>query len=137
MQFGVGETDRLPPAAYRPEVTAKVYAELADKAGRVLAAGHSAILDAVFADPAERALVDRLASTSGRAARGLFLVADLATRLARVGGRSRDASDADVVVARRQEDFPLGDLAWTRIDASGSPEQTLARAEAALKERNE
>ncbi len=132
-RFGAGETDRLPPPAYAPAVTAKVYAALVDKARRVLAAGHSAILDAVFADPAERALVERIAAESGVAFRGMFLVADLETRLSRVGGRSHDASDADVAVARRQEDFPLGDLGWTRIDASGPPGETLARAEAALK----
>jgi len=45
----VPETERLPAAAYTPEVTAQVYAALAAKARRVLAAGHSAIVDAVFA----------------------------------------------------------------------------------------
>jgi predicted kinase len=59
---------------------------------------------------------------------GLFLQVDLATRIARVGGRSRDASDADAAVARVQESYDLGALGWARIDASGTPEETLARA---------
>jgi predicted kinase len=63
---------------------------------------------------------------------GFFLDADLATRVARVGGRSRDASDADADVARIQESYDLGALDWTRIDASGTPEETLARARAAM-----
>ena len=45
--------------------------------------------------------------------------------------RSRDASDADAAVARLQEDYDLGALDWTRIDASGTPNDTLARARAA------
>jgi predicted kinase len=60
--------------------------------------------------------------------RGLFLLADLDTRLARVGARHRDASDADAAVARGQESYDLGHLDWARIDASGRPEQTLIHA---------
>ena len=63
---------------------------------------------------------------------GLFLDADLATRVQRVGTRSHDASDADAAVARTQAGYDLGKLDWTRIDAGGTPEQTLARARQAL-----
>src|SRR5215472_12534613 len=47
--FGAAETERLPADAYGREESARVYATLADKARRVTAAGHSAIVDAVFA----------------------------------------------------------------------------------------
>jgi predicted kinase len=63
---------------------------------------------------------------------GLFLEADLATRVARVGGRSGDASDADAAVARTQESYDLGALDWVCVDASGNPDETLARARAAI-----
>ena len=53
-------------------------------------------------------------------------------RLARVGGRKDDASDAYAAVARRQEQYDLGALQWTPVDASGSPEETLRRTKAAL-----
>ena len=56
-QFGVAETDRLPETAYTRDVTARVYATLADKARRALGAGHSVIVDAVFADSGERATI--------------------------------------------------------------------------------
>ena len=127
--FGKGETDRLPPDAYKSEVTAKVYAELAAKARRVLAAGHSAIADAVFARQGERAIIGNAAPG---AFQGLFLTADLDTRIARVGGRKNDASDADANIARAQEQYDLGALDWQEVDASGTPQETLARAKKAL-----
>jgi aminoglycoside phosphotransferase family enzyme/predicted kinase len=128
--FGVGEAERLPMDAYASAVTAAIYASLADKARRVIAAGHSAIVDAVFARPNERAAVAAVAKDIPFT--GLFLTADLATRVARVGARKADASDADAAVARAQEDYDLGGLDWTRVDASGTPQETLARATAAL-----
>ena len=62
----------------------------------------------------------------------LFLTADLATRVARIGGRVADASDADAGIARQQEGYDLGRLDWTQVDASGTPADTLVRARAAL-----
>ena len=133
MMFGVAQTEKLPPQAYAPEVGQRVYATLADKARRVVAAGHSAIIDAVFAREAERASVTELARTHQFAFCGLFLTADLVVRIARIGDRVHDASDANAEVARQQEHYTLGALDWTQIDASGTPEETLARASAAIK----
>jgi uncharacterized protein len=132
--LGKSETERLPADAYAPEITARVYAALAEKARRVLAAGSSVIVDAVYADPAERAAIRAAAAGSGAGAefRGLFLVAALSVRLERIGARSRDASDADVAIARRQESYALGKMDFTEVDASGTPAETLARARAAL-----
>lgn len=128
--FGVGETERLPEAAYAADATARVYATLADKARRTTAAGHSAIVDAVYAQPAERADIGKAAGNA--AFHGLFLTADLETRLARVGARTGDASDADTNVARKQDQFELGRITWSRVDASGTPEETLIRARAMI-----
>ncbi len=130
--FGKDEHDKLPPNAYSADVTARVYAAVADKARRAVAAGHSAVVDAVFAKPPERAAVEQCAQALGVAFHGLFLDADLATRLERVGARSRDASDADAAVALTQESYDLGALDWTRVDASGTPDETLARAKAVI-----
>ena len=78
-------------------------------------------------------MAEQGAATVGVAFHGLFLDADLTTRLARIGARNRDASDADAAVARQQDSFDLGELDWRRIDASGTSEQTLARVRAALR----
>ena len=129
--LGVPETEPLPAAGYAPDVTAKVYATLATKADRVIAAGHSAVVDAVFARPDERDAIADIAAKRGIAFTGLFLTADLDTRIARVTGRAHDASDADAKIARMQEDYDVGPLdGWHSIDASGTPAETLARAKA-------
>jgi len=132
MMFGVAVHDRLPAEAYRADVTAKVYRTMQEKAARIAHAGHSVVVDAVFATPDERNAIEAAMTETGAAFAGLFLVVDLKTRLERVGTRGPDASDADHKVARLQEDFPLGTMGWAVIDASGSPAATLAKACAAL-----
>jgi len=125
--FAVREDATLPKEAYRPEVSGQIYGILNDKAARAARAGHSVIVDAVFARPDERAAIEGVAREAHAAFHGLFLTADLATRLKRIGGRRGDASDADASVARLQEEFELGAMSWTSVDASGTPEQTLDR----------
>jgi hypothetical protein len=129
--FGAAETDRLPETAYAADTTAKVYASLAEKARRATAAGHSAIVDAVFAQPAERSAIEKAAGSAEF--QGLFLTAGLETRLARVDTRTGDASDADAGVARMQDQLDLGRITWSKVDASSTAEDTLIRARAMLK----
>jgi aminoglycoside phosphotransferase family enzyme/predicted kinase len=128
--FGLAETEKLPEQAYGADVTARVYGALGAKAARIVAAGHSAIVDAVFAHPQERAQLAQ--ATSGMQLSGLFLTADLTTRVERVGARAGDASDADAAIARAQERYDLGALDWRSIDASGTPADTLRNALKAL-----
>jgi len=130
--FGVAETEPLPAAAYEPEVTGRIYARLMDKAGRIARAGHSVIVDAVFAKPAERQDMETAARDAGVAFLGVFLTADLAVRVERVGARRNDASDAGAEVARSQEDYALGAMTWNVVDASGTPAQTLTKARSLL-----
>ncbi|WGR73716.1 MULTISPECIES: bifunctional aminoglycoside phosphotransferase/ATP-binding protein [unclassified Bradyrhizobium] len=132
--FGVKDADRLPPSTYQPDVTARVYETLAQHARRVLKQGHSAIVDAVFARESERDEVAALARECNVPLAGLFLVADLATRQARIGSRQRDASDATQEVAALQEHYNIGHVGWACIDASGTPEQTLQRCRRAIAE---
>ncbi len=128
--FGVGETERLPAEAYEAEATRKVYAAIVAKAQRVIAAGHSAVVDAVFARPDERAALAAIAR--GVASAACSSSADLATRVARVDARRDDASDADAKIAQQQEAYDLGAIEWIKVDASGTPDDTLRHARAAL-----
>ena len=128
--FGVGETERLATDAYTQEIDDRVYGALAEKARRVFSAGHSVIVDAVFARAGERAGLAASAKTVGASLCGLFLTASLETRLARIGQRRRDASDADAAIARAQENYDIGALDWKPVDASGEPATTLSRAKA-------
>jgi uncharacterized protein len=124
----VEQTERLPPEAYAPSETNKIYEILLDNAARVIRAGHSAVVDAVFARLDQRARIEALAVGADIRFVGLFLTADLAIRLARVGRRAADASDADGAIARLQEEYDLGSVTWQRIDASRTPAHTLQQA---------
>lgn len=131
--WGCAETAPLPSEAYRPEITAQVYARLVADAGRALAAGHAVLVDAVFAAADERRALAAIAAQARAPFTGLFLEADLAIRTVRIGGRRNDASDADAAVAARQEHYQLGPIDWFRIDAGGTAADTLARARTALR----
>jgi uncharacterized protein len=130
--FEVSEADRLPERAYQPEITGQVYEMISKRAERILSQGHSVIVDAVFAREAERGNINDIAKRLSVRLVGLFLVADLATRLSRIGGRSNDASDATANVAGLQEKYDLGTIDWTVIDASGTPAQTLKRCQTCI-----
>jgi uncharacterized protein len=130
--FGVGETEKLPPEAYRPGASERIYGLLTERTRRIAQAGYSVIVDAVFAKEFERAAIEAAARDAGASFHGLFLTADLQTRLKRIGGRGPDASDADAKVALQQEEFNLGPMNWSKVDASGTPAETLASAQALL-----
>ena len=74
-----------------------------------------------------------MAGRAGVAFDGVWLDAPLGTRLQRVGGRGRDASDADQRVARLQEEMPSGDMTWPSLDVSGDFADTLSAAKDRLK----
>jgi predicted kinase len=105
---------------------------LSSTAHRVLAQGCSVVLDAVYLQEAERTEIADLAATCGVRFTGLFLTADLATRLARIEARKGDASDATPDVALKQETFAIGAVDWHMIDASGTPDQSLHSARVSL-----
>ncbi|WP_307705471.1 bifunctional aminoglycoside phosphotransferase/ATP-binding protein [Rhodopseudomonas sp. B29] len=131
--FGVAETARLGADAYTPEVTAKVYGSLAARAASILGQGHSVIVDAVFARGDERRAIEAIAAKAKVPFEGVYLTADLAIRIARVEGRLADASDATADIVRQQQAYQLDSIDWHKVDASGTPQQTLERALAATK----
>ena len=128
--FGVSETTPLPEAAYQADTTARVYEILSATAQRVLSQGCSVVLDAAFLQETERAVLADLARRHGARFVGLFLTADLATRIARIERRRHDASDATREVAVKQQTYAVGAMDWHVVDAGGVPGDTLRRARA-------
>ena len=129
---GAAPGDRLPPQAYRKEASRAVYDALAERAAALVQAGHAAIVDAVFLDPAERAQIERVATAAGVPFQGLWLSAPEAVLLRRIAARRGDASDATPDVLRAQLATDAGALTWPLLDVSGPPEAVAAQARALL-----
>ncbi len=113
---GVAPEQRLPPAAYAETVSRVVLAALCRAVGDTAAAGHAAIADATFLDPADRTEVARAAVQVHFV--GVWLQAPLEVLEVRVAARRGDASDADVEVLRRAAAADTGPGAWLGVDAT-------------------
>lgn len=115
---GVGDIERLPAEAYRPEMSNKIYQILRERAETALRAGQSVIVDAVHARPEERDTLADVAARCKAPFTGIWLDVPVEMLVARVEARQNDASDATPAVVREQTGFDLGRLDWTRLDAS-------------------
>ena len=124
---GVPETERLPTASYSRQTAFEVYAACLDRAQRALAAGHSVVLDAVFAQAEEREAAAAAARRNRAHFAAVWLDAPAEALAARVAARRSDASDATPGVVDAQLRYDLGALDWPRVDAGGTPAETLAR----------
>jgi len=113
---------RLRADAYSAEMTTRVYDSLDARAGAVLAAGHAAIADAVFARQTDRERVESVARAAAAPFAGVWLDAPADVLSDRLAQRRADASDADAAVLRRQLQQGMGELRWSRIDASQTRE---------------
>jgi aminoglycoside phosphotransferase family enzyme/predicted kinase len=109
-----------------------VYDRMAARARAILAAGHSVVFDATFLDPARRRQVREVAEAAGVPFAGLWLSAPPDILRDRVAGRRGDPSDADLAVLERQLAGGADAPDWGRVIASGTPQDTLERARAAL-----
>jgi aminoglycoside phosphotransferase family enzyme/predicted kinase len=134
---GVAPEMPLPSGHYTADVHAAVYRTLADAARTCLAAGQAVVADAVFGLPAEREAIEAVARAHGVPFQGLWLEADADALVARVAGRTADASDATPAVVRAQlagstQQPPAGAAGWMRIAAGGEAAATECAARAAL-----
>ncbi|SKA21332.1 hypothetical protein SAMN02745126_04212 [Enhydrobacter aerosaccus] len=111
---GIPLEQRMPPGSYTPQASAAVYAAMIERADRVLRSGQSAVLDAVFARPEERAAAEELARKVGVPFEGIWLDVPKEVAQARVAGRKADASDATPDVVARQFSYELGEIGWKR-----------------------
>lgn len=126
--FGVGETGRLPGEAYTPEAGEAVYSRLLSRAGTALKAGHSVIVDAVFADGGQRKAVETVARQAGAGFQALWLTVTPETAASRIRMRRGDASDATPEVAMAQMKRGAGDVSWRQLATDDGAEATFRRA---------
>ena len=125
--LGRRSSERLGPEGYEPQMTARTYEDLYRRTVTALRAGQSVIVDAVFANAAERAAIAAIAVTAGVKFDAVWLEASPETLARRVATRKNDASDATPAIVARQLDCDLGTITWPRIDAGGSGDQTVSR----------
>ena len=112
---GIALEERMPGGSYSPEASARVYAAMMTRAERILHAGHSVVLDAVFARSEERQAAEALAVKVGVPFEGLWLDIPKEVAKERVASRTGDASDATPAVVERQFGYDLGRIDWQRL----------------------
>jgi predicted kinase len=130
--LSVDPETRLPARAYTREITRRVYDALRRKAAAALAAGYSAIIDAVSLRPDERQSFAEVARVAGVPFSGLWLEGRVEAMANRVRTRHGDASDATPEILARQLREDPGPIGWARIDADQRPDACLAAARSAL-----
>jgi uncharacterized protein len=126
--WGVEPEARLPDAAYAPSVSSRVYAEMRRIAGLALAAGYTAVIDAVHDRGGDRRLALKLAQRRGVGFHGFWLEAPAETMARRIGRRRGDASDATAAVLRAQLATGSRPLRWHRLHAEAGAAAVQAEA---------
>ena len=125
---GVSRLQRLGPDGYSSHVSERVYMQLAEHAVLVLRAGHSVIVDAVYAREADRRAIERAAEAASVPFIGLWLEAPESMLVDRTARRRDDVSDADATIVRMQRAQDTGDISWNRLDASAPASSVLSSA---------
>ncbi len=124
---GVAATDKLPPEAYTPEVSARVYARERKACAATLRVGHGCIAEAVFDRAEDRAAIEAVALATGAPFAGFWLDAPVEVLAQRIARRRDDASDADEAVMRAQVARGHEGVGWTRLDAAQGVEALVGQ----------
>jgi aminoglycoside phosphotransferase family enzyme/predicted kinase len=124
----VSPLTRLGASGYTADVTRLVYKTIDERAATIIAGGHAAIADAVFARPPDRHAIEQVANAASIPFVGLWLEAPEHVLVSRSGGRQADPSDADPSVVRAQLAAGAGTIQWQRIPAAEGPDRVLQRA---------
>ena len=132
---GVPPLQRLGPEGYSAPMSDRVYATLAEQAARVLRAGHSVVVDAVYARASDRAIIEDVARRASVPFIGLWLDAPEPLLIGRIAERRHDESDADAHVAVMQRAQDTGDIRWYPLDAGGPATAVLSSALDRVRER--
>jgi aminoglycoside phosphotransferase family enzyme/predicted kinase len=132
---GVPLLQRLGPEGYSSQVSERVYSTVAEQASLMLGAGHSVVVDAVYARATDRRVIEQVAEAASVPFIGLWLDAPESLLIDRTAQRRNDASDADADVVRMQRAQEIGDIRWSRLDASVAPAWVLSSATDRVRER--
>ena len=115
---GLPPDTRLPETAYRPEVSERVYAEMATRAGVILEAGGTVVANAVFDREPDRLHIETAARQHDIAFYGYWLAVPHEELHRRVEQRVGGPSDADTEVLSRQLLKDTGEITWHCCEAS-------------------
>jgi aminoglycoside phosphotransferase family enzyme/predicted kinase len=123
---GVPPETRLPEKAYRPEISERVYRDMAWRSSLILSEGGSVVADAVFERPLDRARIERAAKDRHAPFLGIWLDVSPDVLWHRVDRRRGGPSDATVDILSRQLEREPGEIAWHRLDAARRPAVIVA-----------
>jgi aminoglycoside phosphotransferase family enzyme/predicted kinase len=115
--YGVQAEERLGPDAYHPEVSHKVYGEMARRSFAILRAGGSVVADAVFDRAPNRTRIEAVAREAGVPCTAVWLDAKAPLLRRRVASRTVSPSDADLEVLSRQLASDTKGITWQQVDA--------------------
>jgi predicted kinase len=130
--MGVPIHQKLGAEGYTAEVTIRTYQAMYDTCAALLAAGHSAVADAVFAMPQQREAIEAVAAKAGIRFDGLWLEAPPELAATRILERKANVSDATPQILEWQRSWDMGTITWPRIDSSPPKDVSLAAGKAAL-----
>lgn len=131
-RFGVGETERLPQAAYEPGVSRLVFSEMHRRTRRVAELGSAVIVDGVYGRAQDRRAIAAAAHRAGVPFLGVWLELSREQARARVERRTGDASDATREVVDQQAASIAPPEGWLRLDASRPVSSLVATVVRAL-----
>ncbi|WP_416798438.1 AAA family ATPase [Ciceribacter azotifigens] len=127
--FGRRPKERLPPEAYRPEVSARVYDALCEKAGAILTGGGQVVVDAVYDTEEHRNAIEAVAMRLGVPFAGLWLDANPEVLKERIKTRPEGTSDATIDVLERQMARDPGTIGWNRLSSNTALDELVGKAE--------
>ena len=131
--FGVPETEKLPPEAYKVEIHILVREEMQRLTKEALENGKNVIIDAALIDEEARKSQEDYAEKLGVSFVGIWVDVKPETLFERVEARKNDASDAGVDVVKKQLTYNHGKNNWAKLDGHKSPENVLEQALKVLK----
>lgn len=126
--LGMPEDQHLPATAYSVEMNTRVYDWIAEAAARVIRAGYTAMVDAVYGTAEEQLQITAVAEATDVPFCGLWLTAAPSILEQRIEARRGDASDATVDVLCQQLTRVQEPVSWTQIDASVSAREAASTA---------